>query len=89
MGNRLQVYETAEITVTFEPALCIHSGKCVRGLPAVFDIGRKRWIRPEAAPRAEVEAQIARCPSGALKWYPPGQPLPILPQLDDDHLDGV
>lgn len=77
MTRRLQVYETAEITVTFEPDLCIHSGKCVRGLPAVFDVGRKRWVRPEAATAAEVEAQIARCPSGALKWYHPGQPVPL------------
>jgi uncharacterized Fe-S cluster protein YjdI len=89
MGKRLQVYESAEITVTFEPTLCIHSGNCVRGLPAVFDVGRKRWVRPAAASRAEVEAQIARCPSGALKWYSPGQPLPVLLELDDDHLDGV
>jgi uncharacterized Fe-S cluster protein YjdI len=28
MAKRLQVYETPEITVTFEPALCIHSGTC-------------------------------------------------------------
>ena len=87
MGKRLQVYETEDVTVTFEPDLCIHSGRCVRGLPAVFDVGRKRWIRPEAAPHADVEAQIGRCPSGALKWYSPGQPLPVLPELHDDHLD--
>ncbi len=74
MPKRLQVYEAPGITVSFEPGLCIHSGKCVRGLPAVFDIGRKRWVRPEAASPAEVEAQIARCPSGALKWYPPASP---------------
>jgi uncharacterized Fe-S cluster protein YjdI len=72
MGARLQVYETPEITVTFEPDLCIHSGVCVRGLPAVFDVGRKRWVRPEAASADEVEAQIARCPSGALKCRRPG-----------------
>lgn len=72
MGARLQVYETPEITVTFEPDLCIHSGVCVRGLPAVFDVGRKRWVRPEAATPDEVEAQIARCPSGALKCHRPG-----------------
>lgn len=89
MPRRLQVYETPDGTVTFEPALCIHSGICVRGLPAVFDVRRTRWVRPEAAAAAAVEAQIARCPSGALKWYRPGQPLPVLPQLDDDHLDGA
>jgi uncharacterized Fe-S cluster protein YjdI len=71
MGRRLQVYETPDITVTFDPELCIHSGNCVRGLPAVFDVRRKRWVRPEAASPEAVEAQIARCPSGALKSHRP------------------
>lgn len=68
MTKRLQVYETPEITVTFDPAVCIHSGVCVRGLPAVFDVRRKRWVRPELAPAADVAAQVARCPSGALQY---------------------
>ena len=76
MSQRLQVYETPDITVTFEPGLCIHSGNCVRGLPAVFDVGRKHWVRPENAPADLVEAQIARCPSGALKSYRPGVARP-------------
>ena len=67
MTKRLQVYETPEITVTFDPGVCIHSGVCVRGLPAVFDINKKRWVRPELATSEEVRAQVARCPSGALK----------------------
>lgn len=76
MSTRLQVYPTPEITVTFDPALCIHSGNCVRGLPAVFDVGRRRWVRPEAATAEQVAAQIARCPSGALKYYRPGETVP-------------
>jgi uncharacterized Fe-S cluster protein YjdI len=67
MPERRQVYETPEITVTFDPKVCIHSGACVRGLPAVFDVSRKRWVRPELASAAEVAAQVARCPSGALQ----------------------
>jgi len=67
MSKRLQVYETPEITVTFDPDVCIHSAVCIRGLPAVFDVNRKRWVRPELAPAAEVAAQVARCPSGALQ----------------------
>jgi uncharacterized Fe-S cluster protein YjdI len=39
----------------------------VRGLPAVFDVKRKRWVHPEAAPSGDVAAQVARCPSGALQ----------------------
>ena len=75
MTRRLQVYETDEITVTFAPDVCIHSGVCVRGLPKVFDIKRKRWVAPELATAAEVAAQIERCPSGALQYQmrTPGQ----------------
>jgi uncharacterized Fe-S cluster protein YjdI len=66
--RRLQVYETPDITVTFDPNACTHAGLCLRGLPEVFDIRRKRWIRPERAPAEEVAALIARCPSGALRF---------------------
>ena len=76
MPKPLQVYETDEITVTFEPGLCIHSGVCVRGLPAVFDVRRKRWVRPELASAADVAAQIRRCPSGALKYQMKEQDAP-------------
>ena len=71
MSERLQVYETAEITVTFDPGVCIHSGVCVRGLPLVFDVKRKHWVRPELAAAADVAAQVARCPSGALQFTLP------------------
>jgi uncharacterized Fe-S cluster protein YjdI len=68
MARRLQVYETSDITVTFDPNRCVHSGVCVRGLPLVFDVARKRWIRPELASPADVAAQVSRCPSGALQY---------------------
>ena len=67
MGKRLQTYEAPGITVTFDPALCVHSGVCVRGLPAVFDVRRKRWSHAEAASPEAVAAQVERCPSGALQ----------------------
>jgi uncharacterized Fe-S cluster protein YjdI len=68
MSKRLQVYETDEISVSFDPNVCIHSGVCVRGLPLVFDVKRKHWIRPELATAEEVAAQIRLCPSGALQY---------------------
>ena len=67
MEKRLQVYETPDVTVTFDPAVCQHTGICLRGLPAVFDIHRKHWVRPELASADEVIAQVAQCPSGALQ----------------------
>lgn len=72
-STRLQVYETPNITVTFDPAKCRHAGICVRGLPAVFDVTRKRWVAPEAAPADDVAAQVERCPSGALQYTRSGQ----------------
>jgi uncharacterized Fe-S cluster protein YjdI len=65
---RLQVYEGDGFAVSFDPRVCTHSGKCVRGLPAVFDVTRRKWIEPAAAGAAEIEAQVARCPSGALQF---------------------
>jgi uncharacterized Fe-S cluster protein YjdI len=74
MAHRIQSYEAPGITVTFDPEICRHTGVCVRGLPLVFDVGRKRWIRPELATPAEVAAQVARCPSGALRVRRPDDP---------------
>jgi len=67
MTKRLQVYEAPGITVTFDPNVCTHGGTCLRGLPLVFDLGRKRWIRPELASPEAVAAQVGRCPSAALQ----------------------
>jgi len=75
MTKRLQTYTGDQITVTFDPNRCIHSGVCVRGLPAVFDISRKRWVDPRAASPHEIATLIDRCPSGALQYRreaPPG-----------------
>ena len=71
MSKPIQIYKTAAITVTFDPNLCVHSGACVRGLPAVFDVKRRDWVRPDAASAEQVAAQIKRCPSGALKFELP------------------
>jgi uncharacterized Fe-S cluster protein YjdI len=68
MSKRLQVYETDEISVSFDPNICRHTGICIRGLPAVFDVKRKHWIRPELATAQEVAEQVKRCPSGALQY---------------------
>jgi uncharacterized Fe-S cluster protein YjdI len=76
-AQRLQTYEGDGFAVTFDPAICTHSARCVRGLPAVFDVSRRKWIEPAAASAAEIEAQIGRCPSGALRFLlrPPAAPL--------------
>jgi uncharacterized Fe-S cluster protein YjdI len=60
-----------DVTISFDPEVCQHSGNCMRGLAAVFDASRKPWIDPDGAPAEEVIAQVARCPSGALRIEQP------------------
>lgn len=67
MAKPVQTYETPEIVVTFDPNVCRHTAVCLRGLPAVFDVSRRDWVRPDAADADAVEAQVKRCPSGALQ----------------------
>lgn len=67
MTKRLQTYEGDGIVVTFDPNVCTHSAKCVRGLPAVFDTSRLRWVDVSAADVDAIVEQVAKCPSGALQ----------------------
>ena len=59
-------YSNGDVTVVWQPAKCVHSGICARGLPLVFDPRRKPWIVLESATSAQIVAQVAKCPSGAL-----------------------
>ena len=69
-----KTYAAPGITVSYDPAICIHAARCVRGLPAVFDPKARPWIRPgEAAPDAVAEV-IRRCPTGALLYELSGGP---------------
>ena len=63
-------YVGKDVTVSFDPEVCQHSGRCVGGLPAVFDAARSPWIEPDAAGADDVVAQVRRCPSGALRIEP-------------------
>jgi uncharacterized Fe-S cluster protein YjdI len=62
-------YTNGEVVVTWQPEKCIHSGKCVRGLPSVFDPKKRPWITPEDTDSQALVDQINKCPSGALGYY--------------------
>lgn len=59
-------YSNGEVTVVWEPSKCIHSGDCVRGLPAVFDVNARPWVNVEGANAQQLINQVNQCPSGAL-----------------------
>lgn len=63
-----RAYPTPGITVWFDASICQHAGRCVSGLPAVFNTDARPWIQPANATPEEVAAQVRLCPSGALQY---------------------
>ena len=61
-------YKNKDITITWQPTLCIHSGICFKGLPGVFDTRRKPWIEMQQASTEAIIEQVKLCPSGALSY---------------------
>jgi uncharacterized Fe-S cluster protein YjdI len=61
-------YTADEVAVSFDANLCIHSGRCLKGLPEVFDLEKRPWIQPGNADAERVIETVDRCPSGALQW---------------------
>ncbi|WKZ69951.1 MAG: (4Fe-4S)-binding protein [Melioribacteraceae bacterium] len=59
-------YSNGEITIVWQPKLCIQSGVCVKTLPRVYNPKERPWIKPENATTTELISQVAQCPSGAL-----------------------
>jgi uncharacterized Fe-S cluster protein YjdI len=70
--NIVKKYTNGEVTIVWQPTVCIHSTLCWRGengLPAVFNPSQKPWIKPEGATTERIIEQVRQCPSGALSFY--------------------
>ena len=53
--------------VSWDEGTCIHSGKCVEGLPTVFKVEDGKFVIDEAGASEEaIREMVAKCPSGAL-----------------------
>ncbi len=61
-------FSNKDITVSFEPNICVQSGKCAKELSDVFSFSIIPWINLENADTEKVINQIKKCPSGALKF---------------------
>ena len=56
------------LKITWDDEICIHSGKCVKSLPSVFQVKDGKFvIIPDGAPENQIRKTVAECPSGALK----------------------
>jgi uncharacterized Fe-S cluster protein YjdI/CDGSH-type Zn-finger protein len=61
-------YAAPEVTVFYDRGRCRHYAECVRGLPQVFDLTRRPWIRADLADAQAVAEVVRRCPTGALRY---------------------
>jgi uncharacterized Fe-S cluster protein YjdI len=61
-------YTNGEITVYWDPALCIHAMTCIDGLPEVFRPGLAPWIDMNAATTDQIRDTVETCPTGAISW---------------------
>ncbi len=59
-------FSNGEVTVFWQPELCIHSANCLIGLPAVFNSKKKPWINVHASNSKEIMRIVDTCPSRAL-----------------------
>ena len=62
-------YSNGEVTIVWKPDICIHSAKCFKGLPEVFDPKKRPWINAEGATTERIIEQVKICPSGALSYF--------------------
>lgn len=59
-------YTNGEITVNWQPEKCIHSTKCWKSLPRVFNPRAKPWVNMEGGTTEAIRNTVLNCPSGAL-----------------------
>jgi uncharacterized Fe-S cluster protein YjdI len=73
MKEIIKRYTNGEVTVIWQPAKCIHSTICFRGLPEVFDPNKRPWVNAQGASTERIVAQVKDCPSGALSYFMNGE----------------
>ena len=64
----LKTYSNEEVTVSWDPSICIHAGECVRNARNVFKPKDKPWVKMENGTTQEITKAIDKCPSKALTY---------------------
>jgi uncharacterized Fe-S cluster protein YjdI len=62
-------YTNGEVTVIWQPHMCIHSAICFKGSPTVFDPRKRPWVTLDGGTTEGIVEQIKKCPSGALSYF--------------------
>ena len=69
-------YEKGDLTVHWDSSRCIHTGICLRALPAVFNLRSRPWVQVDNADADAIVATVRKCPTGALRYERGGEPEP-------------
>lgn len=63
------MFSNDDITVTYQPNLCIHAERCAKELSEVFRTSVIPWINLDGVDDIQkIINQINKCPSGALSY---------------------
>ena len=68
MSGAQRTYSTDRIAVEWDSTRCIHTARCLRALPAVFDVRRRPWVDVHAADADAIANAVETCPTGALRY---------------------
>ena len=68
MRDDKRTYTNGEVTVYWDPDLCIHVMNCIRSTPEVFNSSKRPWVNVHAAGTKEIIRGVDTCPTGALSW---------------------
>jgi uncharacterized Fe-S cluster protein YjdI len=69
MENITKKYTNGDITIVWQPEVCIHSKLCWTELMDVFNPRNRPWINMDGADTERIKQQVDRCPSGALSYF--------------------
>ena len=61
-------YTNGEVTVVWQPHMCMHSTLCWKQLLQVFNPAVRPWVNMNGAPTQRIIEQVRKCPSGALSF---------------------
>ena len=66
-------YHGEQIHVIYNRGVCNHNGACFNGLPGVFRLGLRPWIKPDEGTVKEIIELISHCPTGAFSYEIDGE----------------
>lgn len=69
MPVKTHKYSNDEVTVVWQPEMCMHSTICFKGLIEVFDPKKRPWVNIQGAATEKIVEQVRKCPSGALSYF--------------------